>query len=254
MSSEDSDAEESEAGDSDPDEKPQPCTSEPPSQRNVTVRAIDEEKDFTIEEVSDDDIGYDDIEVIHPDTFEDAESEQDHLESAEVNDDIMGRLHDLLCGHSITPNDFEDIQRSRYLRKKKRWSKGGSHKRSHAESVGSDSDNDSIESLDSLQVGSSARRLRRRTQGTSLLFEDPPREIEELKLLNSQATESPTLQSDDEADESSSSDEETGLVEITELEADELILPYWFLPMEIESEPSRPASATGFRGRRNKRH
>jgi hypothetical protein len=116
----------------------------------------------------------------------------------------------------LKEQDFEEARRQRNIRRKKRWSKGGNHKRFFTESLGSDSDIEDITPLDDADVlGSSARRLRRRTEGPearprrSLLFDDPPKEIEELKYL---AGDGEVLDTDDE-----------------------LMLPPWFA-MEVDTE------------------
>ena len=64
------------------------------------------------------------------------------------------------------------LRRREQLRKFRRMSMGSSFgKRTHSEL--SDSDDDG-EALDVNDVGSSARRMRRKLQRTSLLFHDPP--------------------------------------------------------------------------------
>jgi hypothetical protein len=270
---EESDDEDSDSEDSEPEVESLSATSEPPRRApSVHVRPIDEEKDFTVEEVSDNDIGYDDHEVVRPDHCEDAESEKgcpesdrpesDRPESVEVNHDLADKLREL-CTDNPKAKEFDDAQVYRYLSKKKRWSKGGSHKRSHAESVGSQSeDDDDIEPLEAQQLGSSARRLRRRTQGpedrprTSLLFDDPPREIEELKYLDDNPGEPPPLPesaSDDSDDEHSSCDDEDEEdeddedegIHVSEMPEDHVSLPYWLYRMETESASSRPSTASG---------
>ncbi|KAF2203906.1 hypothetical protein GQ43DRAFT_352407, partial [Delitschia confertaspora ATCC 74209] len=128
-----------------------------------------EKADFVLEEL-DSDTDYDsDTEVVRPDQYEDAKSEKDRDEIEE--NAFVKKFSDLQCSEG---SDDEDEQRRSYLRKKKRWS-AGIFKRSHSQSVGSDSDDG--EQLDAHDVGSSARRLRRRVRGPddrrgSLIFED----------------------------------------------------------------------------------
>lgn len=124
------------------------------------------EADFTIEELRDEDVGYNgDIEVIRPDSYEDTDS-------AEVDMDLSGRFGEMQC------RDLEDEveeQTRRYNQKKKRWS-SGLFKRTYSQSLGSDTENEDAEAMDAHDVGSSARRLRRRIRGpgdrSSLVFED----------------------------------------------------------------------------------
>jgi len=215
--------------------------------------------DLFIEEITEDDIGYEsDTEVIFPCHCEDFQSDieqaKEDVEEAEESDDsfdwsssdsesLVGDMESLLLRHQ--EREFEEAQRQKYLRKKKRWSKGGNHKRNHAESIGSESDTEDIIPLDDADVvGSSARRLRRRTDTleirprTSLLFEDPPREIEELKHLQ-------------------------GDGEVIDTD-DELMLPPWMYPgMDVDIESSDedesipviqlPPAQSRRRSRRNRR-
>jgi hypothetical protein len=225
------------------------------SKRRVSVtRQLDDETDFVVEEISDDDIGYDDeTEQVQPDETEDAESEEETTEPVLDQEDILDALKNLKCGgleEQEKAQEFEEKQRERYRKKKNRWSLGGTKKRSHAQSVGSDqSDNADIEPLDDLNVhdaSASARRLRRRTYGredaerpnrNSLLLERPPAEIEELDLSSHPASDDAPSSSDDEADEEDSDDDDE-----EELIADEdMLVPAWL--MEIDSDPSRPSTA-----------
>lgn len=127
-----------------------------------------EKADFVLEEL-DSDSDYDsDTPVLRPDQYEDAVSEKN---GGKVPESVIGKFSELRCDEDSAD---EDEQARNYRRKKKRWS-AGIFKRSHSQSVGSDSD-DSAQ-LDAHDVGSSARRLRRRVRGpedrrSSLIFED----------------------------------------------------------------------------------
>ncbi|KAF2664622.1 hypothetical protein BT63DRAFT_94074 [Microthyrium microscopicum] len=188
-----------------------------------------EDHEFILEEITIDDISYDsEAEILQPSQTEDAASDievivqvaintafddfflESSSSSSESDDDynvdnsgLADDMERLRCAARQEQKEFDEKQRQRYLRKKKRWSKGGNHKRNLAESIGSDSDNEDIMPLDDFEMlGSSARRLRRRTEGPemrprrSLLFEDPPKEIEELKYLNGE--DDNVLDTDDE--------------------------------------------------------
>lgn len=222
--------------------------------KSIHIRHVDDQTDITVEEMSENDMDYDsDTEAVQPDHIEDAESEIGRQRTPEVDHALADKLNGLNWDESPGRKEFEEAQQSRRERRKKRWSKGGSHKRSHAESVGMDSDNDDVEPLDAHQVGSSARRLRRRTQGpddkprNSLLFDDPPEELEELKGF--------TDDSDDTDDEDAlpvnhnNSEKTLEQPEIIDIETtfqsadeEEVPLPYWRYPMEIDSDPNRPSS------------
>lgn len=149
-------------GDSSPEPgSPSEESDDPPVQTRTVSDA-----EFTLEELPDDEVGRDtDIEVIRPDNYEDADS-------AEVDVDLSRKLGDMQCQDS--ENDVEE-QLRRQRRRKKRWS-SGLFKRSHSQSLGSDTDNEDVETMDAQDVGSSARRLRRRTRGpgdrSSLVFDD----------------------------------------------------------------------------------
>jgi hypothetical protein len=210
------------------------------------IRPVDEDTDFTVEELSDDDIGHDDLPVIRPDQTEDARSN----DGSKVSErDIIEALNKLRCGaeeEQEKAQQFETAQRESYQRRKKRWSIGGYKKRSHAQSVGSQSSgHEDVEPLDDIHLpGASARRLRRRTyepedgvrpSRTSLLFEDPPRELEELAVYD----DPPPLLSDTDADRWSDDDDDDD--DDDSVEEIELLLPTWL--MEIESNPSRPSTA-----------
>lgn len=149
-------------GDSSPEAgSPSEESDNPPVQTRTVSDA-----EFTIEELPDGDVGYNtDIEVIRPDNYEDADS-------AEVDVDLSTKLGDMQCQDS--ENDVEEQLRRQRLRKK-RWS-SGLFKRTYSQSLGSDTDNEDVETMDAQDVGSSARRLRRRTRGpgdrSSLVFDD----------------------------------------------------------------------------------
>ncbi|KAF2402361.1 hypothetical protein EJ06DRAFT_336025 [Trichodelitschia bisporula] len=212
--------------------------------RPSIVRPLDEETDFTVEELSDNDIGYDsETEIVRPDQTEDAPSECGSVKRCKLDHEILEKFRSLNCDTQERA-EFEKAQRMKYERKKKKWSIGGKKKRSHAQSIGSDSDDvDDLEPMEAQQVGSSARRLRRRTMGpsdgerprTSLIFDEPPAEIEE--MIYDGNVDLPPLISDDDI---SPYDEEPGEDE------GEKLLPLWlYSQMEVDSDPSRPSSAAG---------
>jgi hypothetical protein len=234
--------------------------------RASVIRQLDDDSDFEAEEISDDDIAYDDESLhVQPDETEEFESEEEAPEPPLEQEDILESLKNLKCGgqqEREKAQEFEEAQRQRYKKKKNRWSVGGTKKRSHTQSIGSkSSDNDDVDALDDLETGS--RRLRRRTYGredaerpnrSSLLFEIPPAEIEEIGysetipedmipvlepevILSSDLDSDVDLSSsDDDADAEDSDDEDDG-----ELIADEdMLVPAWL--MEIDSNPPSPLS------------
>ncbi|KAL5118418.1 hypothetical protein ACEQ8H_003594 [Pleosporales sp. CAS-2024a] len=126
------------------------------------------EKAFFVLEELESDPGYDsDIEVVRPDHFEDAKSD-----NGSRNNDVYERLRNLDLEQD-SPD--EERRERRYQQKKKRWS-AGVYKRTHAQSIEGDSSYSDNDPLD--DVNPSARRLRRRVRGPydrrgSLIFQDP---------------------------------------------------------------------------------
>jgi len=142
--------------------------SEPEIQK--PIRRV-EKAEFELEELDSDDSDYSTSDVLKPYQYEDASSEAGNDKIEETESVFIGKFSELRCAEGAL--DAEEQERA-YRRKKKRWS-AGIFKRSHSQSVGSDSDDG--EQLDAHDVGSSARRLRRRVRGPedrrgSLIFED----------------------------------------------------------------------------------
>jgi len=233
-------------------------------QTSVRVLAVDDETDFTVEEMSENDMGYDsDTKPVQPDHIEDAESVKGNQDNTEIDNILAQKIKKLNCDFSPGQQGFEEAHRRRLRDKRKRWSKGGILKRNHDESIGSGTDDDDIDPLDAHQVGSSARRLRRRTQGpedkprTSLLFDDPPAEIEELKRLDDDQDETSPVTSHlskrpNDVRNGDHHDEDKYFMERTvhsadEEELQELASQYCRYPTEIESDPSRPSSSCAAR-------
>ncbi|KAF1984475.1 hypothetical protein K402DRAFT_302879, partial [Aulographum hederae CBS 113979] len=188
---------------------------EPPARITVVAHG-----DFTLEEVSGSETGYDsDTEIVRPDQFEDADSDEGISGRRERDSAFLNGFEKLNC----EADSDEEEQLRRYRSRKKRWS-AGLFKRSHSQSVGSDSDIDDSEELGAHDVGSSARRLRRRVRGpgdrSSLIFDELAQHIVEV--------EEP--------------EEEThGLEPVVppDIDAHSLAaMPFWVLsdPMEIDSD------------------
>ncbi|KAI9836528.1 MAG: hypothetical protein M1838_005005 [Thelocarpon superellum] len=170
--------------------------------RRVTVTT---DGGITVEELRESDTSPTrEVEVIHPDGYEEAIEDHASDSAEEPSWDPYGpeanhivRSFQEMCVNVISS---PDDQNRRYRRKKKRWS-AGIFKRSHSQSIGSDSDTDDDETLDAHDLGSSARRLRRRVRGpgdrTSLIFDDPHpdavvTEIEEARDDDGDPIEGPT--------------------------------------------------------------
>jgi len=172
-----------------PENPPAPAPPSPPrarAERTVVNPAlvIEELSDFT--DSDDDRPG-----VIRPVAIEDAESDRSRSRSRyppELYQRITSDLGNLNCSDS----DFSDLseaehqeflRRQREVKRRKRMSSGSIGKRTISESIGSDTDREDLNKpfLPLEEVGSSARRLRRRIGNRhSLQFQDPPPGIQEL--------------------------------------------------------------------------
>lgn len=138
-----------------------------------SFRRADEEDISFILEYLDSERGYDsEIEVVHPDQFEDAKS--DRSKSRLDDNGIIDEINEMHLNADDSSEDEEARQRINW-KKKKRWSaRMYKSKRTYSMSVEGDSsysDNDPCDDVDE-----SARRLRRRVRGpgdrSSLIFED----------------------------------------------------------------------------------
>lgn len=168
--------------------------------------------------------------IIRPHQYEDAES--DRARSAkgtsptrELDPRILHGLRDLHCEQpdEEAPDAREVwLEKVREERRQKRRSSGSVQKRSLAQSIGSDTDDEDIQPVfeGANEAGSSARRLRRKVAGerTSLIFDDPPPRIEELEEPES-------------CEEVVSMEEEDGEVQGVDRE-----LPYYVQDMDVDSD------------------
>jgi hypothetical protein len=149
------------------------------SERRPSLRRglRDEEGELIIEEMADDDSTshVSQSRILQPDALEDAESERAASPFNMERSDMFRRFEDLYHGDDDEQGK-QQHDKQRWRNKKKRWSQRS--KRTFSESCGSDMDDEDVRTLDFNEVGSSARRVRRRMSGVkerkSLIFEDPP--------------------------------------------------------------------------------
>lgn len=119
-----------------------------------------------VEELTEGDAGYiTDVDVVYPEELEEVESDSEHdSDSADADsesgDEISSRLSRLECDDSPEA-EFE--KRRAEHRRKRRDSR--IFKRSHSQSVKSDTDVTDPEAMADHDVAASARRLRRRVRG-----------------------------------------------------------------------------------------
>jgi len=163
----------------------------PPFIHQIRATRVVTEASFVLEELSDSDDSDDaGLDIIRPYKIEDAESERSRSRSRNppevVDRSVISDLKNLNCSDSdSSESDLDDFQemlrRTRLEKRHRRMTSGSIGKRTISESIGSDSDREDLK-LDANEVGSSARRLRRRLgDRRSLLFQDPPPRIDELE-------------------------------------------------------------------------
>ncbi|KAK0625238.1 hypothetical protein B0T17DRAFT_590868 [Bombardia bombarda] len=199
----------------------------PPAPATRTGRIVTQAA-FVVEELSDFE-GSDEerLDVIRPHTIEYAESDRSRSRSRnppEIDPTIMQNLGNLNCSDDSDQTDFDEAEYREFLirrrdqKRHKRMTSGSIGKRTISESIGSDTDREDLKAafLGADEVGSSARRLRRRVgdrRSLQLQFQDPP---------------PPRI---DELDEPDSSEDE---ILISETLAREL--PYYeYISMEVDS-------------------
>lgn len=152
--------------------------------------------DFILEEIDPVDDALHTVDVLKPYEIETSRSRSSswHKDVKEVDRSMMREFKNLHCSNEASDDEpdvdvDEDIfyRRQQEMRRLRRVSMSSSvGKRTHSEL--SDSDDD-FGPLDVNDVGSSARRLRKRLHRCSLLFHDPPEQIEELDEPNSSEDE-----------------------------------------------------------------
>jgi hypothetical protein len=124
---------------------------------------------FTVEEILENDHeGYDfeDHDVIWPHQYEDAESEREHSVKSAAHNDLDSRFlsgfKDLRCENEEDAREIW-LEQLRAEKRRKRWSSGSALKRTLSQSIGSDMDDEDLQSgifEGANELGSSARRVR----------------------------------------------------------------------------------------------
>jgi hypothetical protein len=157
-----------------PDANIDESSGKPPSRISVTF-------DFIIEEIPETE--FEDPEnqdAILP-INEGDEEEPDPPQSSKFDASIFSELKDLDC--AAENNREEWLEQLRKEKRSKRWSSDSVTKRTLSRNIGSDTDDEDLQPVTFLganELGSSARRLRRKIgERVSLVFDDPPPRIEE---------------------------------------------------------------------------
>ncbi|KAF4972902.1 hypothetical protein FZEAL_9482 [Fusarium zealandicum] len=174
------------------------ATDEAETSHLTTTTAATATCNFVLEDIDVMDSECEGLDVLHPTEIESNRS-RSRSRHKEAHKTMVKDFHNLNCSNETSDNEhagegdyeFDEeafLRRRDHLRKLRRKSMGSSFgKRTHSEL--SDSD-DEGETLDVNDVGSSARRMRRKLQRTSLLFHDPPpARIDELEEPNSSEDE-----------------------------------------------------------------
>lgn len=170
------------------------------------------EGNFTVEEIRESDYeeyNSEDEDIIRPHQYEDAESDRAHSVKSAANNDLDSRF---LSGFKGLRCENEEDARELWLeqlraeKRRKRRSSGSVQKRTLSQSIGSDTDDEDLQPVTfegANELGSSARRLRRKIKGerTSLIFDDPPARIEEEDEGPESVEEVVEIKEDEEADE-----------------------------------------------------
>ncbi|KID88326.1 hypothetical protein MGU_04736 [Metarhizium guizhouense ARSEF 977] len=184
--------------------------------------------EFTVVDIDPMDSGCEGLEVLLPTEIESnrsrSRSRHKYFDKGMVRD-----FKNLNCSNDVSENEVDAegelgmdtesvfLKRQKEIRRNRRVSMSSTGKRTHSEfSEFTDSDNSDTGGLDVNEVGSSARKLRKRLHRGSLLFQDPP---------------APRI---DELDEPDSSENEYDAADPLARE-----LPYWTMEtmeiMEVES-------------------
>ncbi|GAB7346662.1 hypothetical protein MBLNU459_g1791t1 [Dothideomycetes sp. NU459] len=203
---------------------------------------------ITIEELSEkEDLGYaSDIEVVHPDELEEPDSASETSDTPGSDDKrdsdsaIVSSLRRLRCRDDAGGRGPRRQQQQQQPPTDS--SDTSSLKRTHSETMGTDTEVESVDGLDDQDRKSSARRLRRRVRGpadpaSSFVFED----LHAAPLSDIGEQTGNGNDNDDDDD-----DDDEALFDSPQASSQPPSLPYWVLedPMDIDSSSqSRPASA-----------
>lgn len=152
-----------------------PAETSSPAKKAAKRAATD---DIQVEELTEGDVGYmTDIDVVYPDELEEistsgSDEDRDATDVSENESSHLTRkLSRLRCGDDQEVN-FEQIRRQKHIDKRAGIR---NFKRSHSQSVKSETDVTDVDALADHDIGSTQRRLRRRVRGpreAGIAFED----------------------------------------------------------------------------------
>ncbi|KAG6120552.1 hypothetical protein E4U13_006374 [Claviceps humidiphila] len=161
--------------------EPDMDTTPPPSSR---YHAEPLSSTFEIEEIDPMDSGCEGLEILHPTEIEPVCSRSCSCRRKGSERDVLRDFKNLTCNNGTLDDESDDAcclseearfrQRQKDLRRIRRLSMSSSYgKRTHSEMSGG-SESSEAGALDVSDMGSSARRMRKRLRRGSLLFQDPP--------------------------------------------------------------------------------
>lgn len=121
--------------------------------------------------------------AIRPYQYEDAGSDSPQLDTSsnDLDSKIACEFRHLSTDNAL--DDLEAWEEALRAQRRRRRRRSSVQKRTYSMSIGSDTDDEDLQpvTFDANEVGSSARRLRRRVgERASLIFDDPPERIEEV--------------------------------------------------------------------------
>ncbi|KAG6052304.1 hypothetical protein E4U39_000029 [Claviceps sp. Clav50 group G5] len=154
----------------------------PPSSRQ---HAEPSSSTFEIEEIDPMDSGCEGLEILHPTEIETVCSRSCSCRRKGSERDVLRDFKNLTCNNGTWDDESDETccmseearfrQRQKDLRRIRRLSMSSSYgKRTHSEMSGGSESSEAPGALDVCDVGSSARRMRKRLRRGSLLFQDPP--------------------------------------------------------------------------------
>jgi len=129
--------------------------------RHIRILSVADSDIITVEELNTEEI-FDFNNVLRPSRVQDASSDDSDLSDSDSRSSLAADFENLQCGPDPTEADFERCCKRRSMQSRRRWRKGGNHKRHHDQTVGSGEEFEDVTPLDPPSSNPS-RRLRRRT-------------------------------------------------------------------------------------------
>ena len=130
--------------------------------KHIRILSIAESETITVEELNMDDM-FDFNNVLMPSRIQDASSDDSDLsDSGSTRSSLAADFENLQCDPDLTEEGFKKYCSRKSLQSRRRWRRGGNHKRHHDQTVGSGEEFEDVTPLDP-PTSNPSRRLRRRT-------------------------------------------------------------------------------------------